>query len=80
MDSTPDGALLGSFKPVKLWKSQQLISLSQQFTVSKREYQAWMHSPVPPNLFILFQDGKGKTWQRGAQLSRRPMIPQPEQQ
>lgn len=80
MDSTPDGALLGSFKPVKLWKSQQSIALSQQFTVSKREYQAWTRSPVQPNLFILFQDATGKTWQRGAQISRRPMILQPEQQ
>jgi hypothetical protein len=80
LDSAPGGAMFGSFKPVKLWKSQQSIALSQQFTVSKREYLAWTQSPAQPNLFILFQDGKGKTWQRGAQVARRPMIPQPEQQ
>ena len=80
LDSAPGGAMLGSFKPVKLWKSQQSIALSQQFTVSKREYQAWTQSPATPNLFILFQDSKGKTWQRGAQMARRPMVPQPEQQ
>ena len=80
LDSAPGGAMFGSFKPVKLWKSQQSIALSQQFTVSKREYLAWTQSPAQPNLFILFQDGKGQTWQRGAQVARRPMIPQPEQQ
>jgi hypothetical protein len=80
LDSAPGGALLGSFQPVKVWKSQQSVALSQQFTVSKREYQAWTQSPATPNLFILFQDGKGKTWQRGAQIARRPMIAQPEAQ
>jgi hypothetical protein len=80
MDSAPNSGLRGSFQPVKVWKSQQTIQMSQQFTVSKREFKEWMQPPAQPNLVILFQDGKGKTWQQGAQIARRPMLPQPEQQ
>jgi len=58
-----------------VWKSQHFIEMSQEFTVTKREFSEWTTSPVQPNLVILFQDGKGKTWQKGAQLSRRPLVP-----
>jgi hypothetical protein len=33
-----------------------------------------MTPPAQPNLVILFQDNKGATWQRGAQISRRPLV------
>jgi hypothetical protein len=79
-DSTPAANLRGSFQPVKVWKSQQSIELSQEFTVSKHDFQLWMQAPAQPNLMILFQDGNGKSWQKGAQLSRRPLVPQTEQQ
>ncbi len=75
IDSSPAMTFRGNFQPVKLWKSQKFIELSQEFSVTKREFNEWMTSPVQPNLVILFQDSKGKTWQKGAQLSHRPLVP-----
>jgi hypothetical protein len=75
VDSSPAMTLRGNFAPVKVWKSQHFIEMSQQFTVSKREFGEWMAAPAQPNLVILFQDSKGQTWQRGAQISRRPLVP-----
>ena len=75
VDSSPAMTFRGNFQPVKVWKSQHFIEMSQEFTVTKREFSEWTTSPVQPNLVILFQDGKGKTWQKGAQLSRRPLVP-----
>jgi hypothetical protein len=74
VDSAPSWVLRGNFQPVKVWKSQQTIDMSQEFTVSKSEYQLWTHAPAQPNLVILFQDGNGKTRQQGAQISHRPLF------
>ncbi len=70
-DSMPGPTLQGNFAPVKLWKQRQQITLSQQFTVTKLEFSKWMMGPGQPNLVILVQDAKGRTLQRGAQVSRR---------
>jgi hypothetical protein len=80
MDSTPAGALHGNFQPIKVWKSQTFLDISQEFTVSKREFQDWMQPPAQPNLVILFTDGNGKSWQKGAQISRRPLVQKPAQE
>lgn len=74
MSSSPAPMLYGSFTPVKVWKSHDFIEMSQQFSVSKREYNEWMQTPVQPNLTILFQDSQGKTWQVGAQVSQRRLV------
>jgi len=74
VDSSPSMTLRGSFAPVKVWKHQQRINLNQEFFVSQREYGEWMAAPGQPNLVIIFQDEKGNTWQRGAQISRRPLV------
>ena len=74
VDSSPTMTLRGNFQPVKVWKRHQFIEMSQEFTVTKREFQEWMTPPAQPNLVILFQDHKGATWQRGAQISRRPLV------
>jgi hypothetical protein len=74
MDSSPSMVIRGNFQPVKVWKSQKFIEMSQEFSVSKREFQKWMSPPPQPNLIILFQDHKGKSWQKGAQISRRPLV------
>ena len=66
--------LRGNFQPVKLWKSGRFIEMSQQFSVTQREFNEWMRTPVQPNLLVFFQDGKGRTQQRGAQVSRRPLV------
>lgn len=74
VDSSPTMTLRGNFQPVKVWKSHQFIEMSQEFTVTKREFKEWMTPPSQPNLVILFQDRKGTTWQRGAQISHRPLV------
>ncbi len=75
VDPTPAMTLRGNFQPVKVWKSQQFIEMSQEFTVTKREFREWMRAPAQPNLIILFQDSRGKSWQTGAQISRRALVP-----
>jgi hypothetical protein len=79
VDSSPAMTLRGNFQPVKTWKSQQFIELSQEFSVSKREFNEWMAPPAQPNLVILFQDSTGKSWQKGVQISRRPLLRQSAQ-
>ncbi len=75
MDSSPAMILRGNFQPIKVWKSQHFIEMSQEFTIPKREYKQWMTPPMQPNLIILYQDAKGQTWRKGAQISRRPLVP-----
>jgi len=75
MEASPAPTLRGNFQPVKTWKAGQFIEMSQQFTISKREFSEWTTRPVQPNVVILFQDKNGKTWQRGAQISRAPLFP-----
>lgn len=75
IDSSPSMTFRGNFHPVKVWKSHQFLEMSQEFTVTKREFHEWMAPPAQPNLVILFEDAKGTTWQRGAQISRRPLVP-----
>ncbi len=72
LDSGPAVTVRGNFQPVNVWKSGHFIEMSQEFSVSKREFDEWMQSPVQPNLLVFFQDAKGKTLQRGVQVSRRP--------
>ena len=76
VDSSPAMTLRGNFQPVRVWKSHEFIEMSQEFTVTKGEFKEWMTPPAQPNLVILFQDGKGASWQRGAQISRRPLVQQ----
>jgi len=75
LDSSPAMTLRGNFPPVKVWKSQHFLEMSQEFTVTKREFAEWMAPPARPNLVILFQDPSGQVWQKGAQISRRPLVP-----
>ena len=74
VDSSPTMTLRGNFQPVKVWKSKQFIEMSQEFSVTKREFREWMAPPAQPNLVILFQDSKGTSWQKGAQISHRPLV------
>lgn len=74
-DSSPAMVLHGNFQPVKVWKSGQFIEMSQEFSITKLEFKQWMTPPIQPNLVILLEDSNGKTWQRGVQVSRRPLVP-----
>ncbi len=75
VDSSPAMTIRGNFQPVTVWKSQHFIEMNQEFTVTKREFSEWMAPPAQPNLIILFQDAAGKSWQKGAQISQRPLVP-----
>lgn len=70
----PAMTFVGNFQPVKVWKKQQFVNMSQEFTISKAEFGLWNAAPAQPNLFILFQDSTGKSWQKSAQISRRPLV------
>jgi hypothetical protein len=74
LDSSAAMTLRGNFEPVKVWRSQHFIEMSQEFTISKREFKQWMTPPAQPNLVILFQDSNGHSWQKGAQISRHPLV------
>lgn len=74
IDSSPANTFRGNFQPVKVWKSQHFLEMSQEFSVTKREFAEWMAPPAQPNLVILFQDANGRSLQVGAQLSRRPLV------
>lgn len=78
-DSSPAALLQGNFQPVKVWKSGQFIEMSQEFSIPKREFKGWMTPLIAPNIVILLQDSNGKTWQRSAQVSRRPLVPVTQQ-
>jgi hypothetical protein len=78
-DSSPAVVLRGNFQPVKVWKSGQFIEMSQEFSIPKQEFKGWMTPPIQPNVVILLQDSNGQTWQRGAQISRRPLVPVTQQ-
>jgi hypothetical protein len=73
-DNEPIQFLRGNFQPVKVWKSQKFIQISQEFSVPQREYDKWFSGPGQPNLVILFQDANGNSLQRGVQISRRPLV------
>jgi hypothetical protein len=79
VDSSPAMTLRGNFQPVKVWKSQKFIEMNHEFFVTKREFGEWMAAPGQPNLVILFQDRNGRTWQKGAQISQRPLVKSQEQ-
>jgi len=74
VDSSSAMVLRGNFQPVKIWKTGQFIEMSQEFSVTKREFREWMTAPAQPNLVILYQDTNGHSWQKGAQISRRPLV------
>lgn len=80
LDSAPTLNVRGNFQPIKVWKAGHFIEISQQFSVPKVMFHEWLQSPVQPNLLIFFQDTKGNTLQRGAQVSHRPWIRATEEQ
>ena len=74
VDSSPAMTVRGNFQPVKIWKSGHFLEMSQQFSITQREFNEWMTTPIQPNLLVFFQDTAGRTLQRGIQVSRRPLV------
>jgi hypothetical protein len=58
---------VGTTKPIELLRTHDHVSVSQQFTVSRREYESW-HEGSQPTVFIVYR-AKGKTWERYIQLA-----------
>jgi hypothetical protein len=61
-------------RPVKLWKNHGEVRLTQQFTVSKREFERWSHGSQPA-LFVVYRDGQGQRWERFVQMSPQKGLP-----
>jgi hypothetical protein len=60
--------LVGATKPIKLLRVHDHVNLSQQFTISQREYESWGHHGGSPELSIIYR-ANGKTWERSIQVS-----------
>lgn len=59
--------LAGTTKPITLLRVHDHVNLSQQFTVSRREYES-LRVGTPPTLSIIYR-ANGKTWERQIQVS-----------
>lgn len=59
--------LVGTTKPISLLRLHDHVNLSQQFTVSRVEYESWRQGSQP-ELSIIYR-AKGKTWERSIQVS-----------
>ena len=62
-------------QPVKSWKNHGEVRLTQQFTVSKREFERWQHGSQPA-LFVVYHDAQGQRWERFVQMSNRQGLPE----
>ncbi len=62
----------GSFASVKVWRKNQDVNVSQEFTIPKREYQEWLQPPAQPNVVVIYKDAAGRTWEKGAQMRPVP--------
>jgi len=59
--------LAGTTKPVTLLRLHGHVNLSQQFTISRREYESWRQGNSP-DMTIIYR-ANGKTWERSIQLA-----------
>jgi len=73
-DTQPMRTALGGFKPVKLIRTRGEANLSQEFSVSRTEYERWQQG-ANPVLLLLFKDSSGHALQRPIELIRRPLPP-----
>jgi hypothetical protein len=67
--------VVASFAPIKLWRNEGDVIVSQQITIPLAEYQRWSTRVQPP-VFIGYTDENGHSLERWAQLSRSPIIPE----
>jgi hypothetical protein len=59
--------LVGTTKPIALLRLHDHVNVSQQFTISRREYESW-RGGMPPELTIIYR-ANGKTWEWSMQVS-----------
>ena len=60
---------VGATRPLALLRVHDHVNLSQQFTLSRREYEKWRNGSEP-GLSIIYRSN-GKTWERPIQMSAR---------
>jgi|SRR5271154_5685390 len=65
----PHAEPVDAFNIIKLFPSYKSVTVSQQFTISKSEYERWSRGENP-NLQFLMPDGNGGTQFVGIDLSR----------
>lgn len=66
--------VLASSAPIKLWRNESDVVVSQQLTIPRAEFERWSTRMQPP-VFIHYADEGGHAIERFAQLSRSPLIP-----
>ncbi|HEX8814909.1 MAG TPA: hypothetical protein VF753_05350 [Terriglobales bacterium] len=64
--------LVGTTKPIELLKVHDHVTVSQQFTISKSEYETW-HQGLKPQLSIVYR-ANGKTWEKSIQVNPKSGI------
>src|ERR1039458_2644602 len=72
----PRRGLTTSAPDRKLWRGGSDVVVRRQLTIPREEYLHWS-TRTQPAVFIGYCDEDGHTYRRWAQLSRRPMIPEP---
>lgn len=55
--------LVGKTKPIAVLSHHSSVTLSQQFTIARREYEKWKQGGSQPDLSIAYH-ANGTTWER----------------
>jgi|HubBroStandDraft_1064217.scaffolds.fasta_scaffold62692_2 hypothetical protein len=71
--SEPGAGVLGTSAPIAVWASGASVTISQQVTVQRDEFERW-GGRRQPAVVVVYRDGHGE-WQRTAQVNRRPTLP-----
>jgi hypothetical protein len=71
----PVPGVLASFAPIKLWRSGSGVVVRQQITITRDVFERWS-GRTQPTVLVGYSDQDGHAYQRTAQLSRSPKIPE----
>jgi|HubBroStandDraft_1064217.scaffolds.fasta_scaffold15022_3 hypothetical protein len=71
--SNPGSDVLAAFAPIVVWRKGTEVTISQQVTVPREEFERW-GARRQPSIAIVERHG-GREWQRTAQVNRRATIP-----
>jgi hypothetical protein len=69
----PSPDAIGNFRTVKLWRNRGEVRLTQEFTISRLEYDRWQQNGQP-QLFVSYRDASGNQWERFVQVAPRGAI------
>jgi hypothetical protein len=71
--TVPSPNVIGNFRTVKLWRNGGEVRLTQEFTISRLEYDRWQQNGQP-QLFVSYRDASGQQWERFVQVAPRSAI------